>query len=245
MISPAEIESAAATFGAPVAQIERDHLISHVLAALPQSENLVFFGGTALCRTWLPGLRLSEDIDLLVDDLRDTETLRRTVSRQIQRDFPNPTWISVSSQHDVDTWMLVTGNIEVKVQFALWRHQWQDAVPVVKQHVELRYTDLPATVEMLVPTGPGFAAMKIMAWTDRHAPRDLYDLAALAEAGLVNTEAHAIVKLLAGHTPTANSIGNVPLKKVEAGWADELGHQGANTRTPTDCLKVVRDALNG
>jgi predicted nucleotidyltransferase len=43
----------------------------------------------------------------------------------------------------------------------------------------LRYSDLPESAELRVPTPSGFAAMKLMAWFDRHTPRDLYDLAAL------------------------------------------------------------------
>lgn len=48
--------------------MRRDHLISHLLGALssmPNNKELVFFGGTALARTLLPDLRLSEDIDLI------------------------------------------------------------------------------------------------------------------------------------------------------------------------------------
>jgi hypothetical protein len=54
-------------FGVPAGQIERDHLVSYVLARLPEMAlDATFFGGSALCRTHLPGWRLSEDIDLLV-----------------------------------------------------------------------------------------------------------------------------------------------------------------------------------
>ena len=54
-------------FGVPAGQIERDHLVSHVLARLPEMPlDATFFGGSALCRTHLPDWRLSEDIDLLV-----------------------------------------------------------------------------------------------------------------------------------------------------------------------------------
>jgi predicted nucleotidyltransferase component of viral defense system len=37
-------------------QVRRDHLISHILAALSVSfhEQVIFFGGTALARTYLP-----------------------------------------------------------------------------------------------------------------------------------------------------------------------------------------------
>lgn len=61
-----EIEEVAARFGVATSQVWRDHLISHVLAAIAQTvetTDLIFFGGTALSRTHLRGVRLSEDID--------------------------------------------------------------------------------------------------------------------------------------------------------------------------------------
>ena len=70
MIDRTEIEAIAGQLGTREAQIMRDHLMSHVLAAVasgPDRDSVTFFGGTALCRTWLPGLRLSEDMDLLID----------------------------------------------------------------------------------------------------------------------------------------------------------------------------------
>ena len=71
MTGPDEIAVVAERFGAPEPQVVRDHLISHVLAALAGLPDEIagptmFFGGTALCRTWCPDIRLSEDIDLLV-----------------------------------------------------------------------------------------------------------------------------------------------------------------------------------
>lgn len=243
MIPPAEIESTAATFGAPETQIVRDHLISHVLAVLGESTDLVFFGGTALCRTWLPNLRLSEDIDLLVNDFRDADKRRQMVSRYLRLHFEDLVWTAAGSSHDVETWMLSTGSIEVKVQFALWRHGWREIVPCVQRPVQLRYSDLAPTVDFVVPTGVGFAAMKVIAWMDRAAPRDLYDLAALAEAGHLNAEAIAVTNRLSGFTPTAMSIGNVAMAKVEGAWINELGHQGATERNPSQCMDLVRSAL--
>jgi predicted nucleotidyltransferase component of viral defense system len=55
-----------------IGQVERDHLISHVLAFLGTSvgDQVQFIGGTALARTHLPAGRLSEDIDLIALDDR-------------------------------------------------------------------------------------------------------------------------------------------------------------------------------
>jgi hypothetical protein len=64
-------------FGVAAEQVERDHLISHVLAFLAQEfgDRIHFIGGTALARTHLPDGRLSEDIDLIaVDDRKSVWT---------------------------------------------------------------------------------------------------------------------------------------------------------------------------
>jgi len=63
-----DMERVASTFGVGMEQVRRDHLISHVLAAIVSdisTDDLVFFGGTALSRTHLADARLSEDIDLI------------------------------------------------------------------------------------------------------------------------------------------------------------------------------------
>jgi predicted nucleotidyltransferase component of viral defense system len=52
----AEWQQVASRFGVGMEQVRRDHLISHVLAAIScdvSTDALVFFGGTALSRTHL------------------------------------------------------------------------------------------------------------------------------------------------------------------------------------------------
>ncbi|GAA2900486.1 hypothetical protein GCM10010472_68450 [Pseudonocardia halophobica] len=53
MLDPAELQDVAATFGVDEAQVVRDHLISHLLAAASAEagDDVVLFGGTALART--------------------------------------------------------------------------------------------------------------------------------------------------------------------------------------------------
>ena len=56
-----DLETVAAKFGVGMEQVRRDHLISHILGALTTmdgTDDLTFFGGTALSRTHLPNLRL-------------------------------------------------------------------------------------------------------------------------------------------------------------------------------------------
>lgn len=62
-----ERDTVATQFGVSPEQVERDHLISHLLAAIADrfADRVHFIGGTALARTHLPDGRLSEDIDLV------------------------------------------------------------------------------------------------------------------------------------------------------------------------------------
>lgn len=79
------------------------------------------------------------------------------------------------------------------------------------QAVQLRYSDLlPDSVAIKVPTPSGFAAMKLLAWFDRHAPRDLYDLAALADASHIHRDAVDLVRSLAGYQPMSALERSVP-----------------------------------
>lgn len=50
-----------------------------------------FFGGTALCRTHLLDWRLSEDIDLLVDDAAATQAQLSGLARSLRREYPGLT----------------------------------------------------------------------------------------------------------------------------------------------------------
>lgn len=62
-----ERDAVAQQFGVAMDQVERDHLISHLLGFLSRDfgDRIHFIGGTAPARTHLPDGRLSEDIDLI------------------------------------------------------------------------------------------------------------------------------------------------------------------------------------
>jgi predicted nucleotidyltransferase component of viral defense system len=244
MIDRSEIEAVAGRFGVPDAQIIRDHLISHVLAAIADwsdRDRVTFFGGTALCRTWLPDLRLSEDIDLLIDSPTDGDALRTHITRRLRREFPSLAWTRLGSQHQVETWNLAADDLQVKVQFAR-RREWQ-AIPVVIEPVQLRYSDLSPSVDLQVPTASGFSAMKLIAWFDRHTPRDLYDLAALANADHIDKAALYLVRSIAGYTPSVATLERTIPHSVESSWQTELGHQASDLVSAEDCLTCVRRAL--
>lgn len=150
----------------------------------------------------------------------------------------------LGTHHDVETCTLATANADLKVQFAMWRHGWRDAIETTQAPVLLRYSDLPESAELTVPTASGFAAMKLLAWLDRAAPRDIYDLAALAEADMIDREALQAVHAIIGHTPTSQSVTNVAMSSVRKYWSIELEHQLDNPRSLDRCVEMVRDALD-
>src|SRR5437879_3042599 len=95
-LGPDERAATAAQFGVADSQVERDYLISLLLADLSANypESIVFFGGTALARTHLPDGRLSEDIDLIASTPRSplAAELTRTLPRAVQRRFGRLKW---------------------------------------------------------------------------------------------------------------------------------------------------------
>jgi Nucleotidyl transferase AbiEii toxin, Type IV TA system len=118
MLSPDDQAAVAEKFGVAVSQVRRDHLISHLLAALTvlAADQVVFFGGTALSRTYAPDGRLSEDIDLIATGpRRDVATLiEQGLPRAVRRNFPGLRWEpSLTAVRDTEPAVLM-------IQTVLW-----------------------------------------------------------------------------------------------------------------------------
>jgi hypothetical protein len=84
-------------FGVDMEQVRRDHLISHVLSAISArvpSADVVFFGGTALSRTYLTASRLSEDLDLIAVAPRSqvSAALQTAIRTGLARSHGAMTW---------------------------------------------------------------------------------------------------------------------------------------------------------
>lgn len=166
----------AAQFGVSGEQVERDHLISHVLAFLSATvrDRVHFIGGTALARTHLPNGRLSEDIDLIaIDDRKSVAatldaTLPRAFSRTHGRLTLEPTLSSVAST--IPAVLQSPSGLAVRIQLLSGRDRviW----PCERRVLVQRYTDAPAA-ELFVPTLSAFAASKTSTWVDRRGARDL------------------------------------------------------------------------
>jgi hypothetical protein len=245
VIETSEIEEWAQRFRVSAAQITRDHFISHLLRALgdlhPRTR---FFGGTALCRTHLEATRLSEDIDLLHPEPREfLATLREELPTAIRREFPDTSWSATAPEGDGFASSIGSPDVDAIKLYVGRDGTNTTAWEFIETCVGLRYTDLPQDQKFECPTAPTFAAMKLAAWTDRHAPRDLFDLAGLAALGtLRDPNVNRIYTARMGAPIVTAEFTRVP-KRTAAAWETELEAQVGELPPADACLARVRDEL--
>lgn len=81
--------------------------------------------------------------------------------------------------------------------------------------------------------------MNTLAWADRHAARDLYDLARLAELGALTPEAADLVREATGASVQKYEFASLP---SGLDWESQLAHQTSELPSPEWCLHVVNSA---
>ncbi|MEW2479987.1 nucleotidyl transferase AbiEii/AbiGii toxin family protein [Mycobacterium sp. NPDC049093] len=239
-----EKAAVAEQFGVATEQVERDHLISHLLAFLSRDfgDRIHFIGGTALARTHLSNGRLSEDIDLIaVGDRRSVAAgldaaLPRALARTHGRLALDPALSSVRDTHPAI--LRTSDGLAVRLQLLSPRDRivW----PTERRSLVQRYSDAPAA-ELLVPTRPAFAASKTATWFDRHASRDLWDLWALDRIGAIDAEAENLYRRF-GPTNNPPALRDFMTAPTEADWQSQLAGQTRLTVSPKDALTAVHDA---
>jgi predicted nucleotidyltransferase component of viral defense system len=184
-------DAVAAQFGVSTEQLERDHLISHVLAFLSDrvGDQIHFIGGTALARTYLLSGRLSEDIDLIAIDRKSVAaTIDSEIPRALARSHGRLTLEpTLSSGASVAPAVLYSPS-GLSVRFQLLSANDRVVWPSERRALVQRYTDAPAA-QLLVPTLPASAASKTSTWADRQGARDLWDLWALNQLGAIDWRA--------------------------------------------------------
>lgn len=238
-----DLDAVAAKFNVGEEQVKRDHLISHILGALTTmngADDLIFFGGTALSRTHLPNLRLSEDIDLITrNNRRETaEAIQEAIGRGLQRSHGTVDWspaLTATSGSEAATLMTQDGT---RVQIQLLSSEGYENWPTEKVPLIQRYADAPpASLTTFTPTA--FAAVKTATWADRSAPRDLYDMWALGEHGYITPEAAALYRRYGptGNNPAAHLFREAPSNEA---WADALEHQANIQIGPQEALERVK-----
>ncbi len=243
MIDQNEVRTRALAWGTTESQVRKDHLISHLLLALRGLPGFVFFGGTALNRSHLPACRLSEDVDLFLEpsDPGDPAAILTALQERTRREFPDLVMLPGGSREDVRSYTASAEGLLVRVQIVGPRHEYT-LYPTEMADVALRYPDLPAGVALRLPTREAFVAMKCAAYEDRAAPRDLFDLAALAGAGAINQSAIEVLRRFRGYGPTEWHYDDSRCPSTGE-WAAELAHQTRHPGDPQDALRGVRAAL--
>lgn len=238
MIDDREVRRRASSLGVPESQVRRDHLLSHLINVLREAQDVVFIGGSALNRTQLPDLRLSEDLDAHLLD-GDPQAVVDSLVRGVRLDFPSISQGEYMRREDVHTFLLATGGLTVQVQIIRRRLEWT-ALPSEQTHVRLYYSDLPETALLLAPSAESFGAMKLTAFIERKAPRDLFDLRGLAERGLLTEHTLELSRQLLGRPLSPPEFDRTP---GDEAWTIELAHQVADPGQPDDALRIVREAL--
>lgn len=229
-------------FGVAQEQVRRDHLISLILAALQDhTDALIFFGGTALARTYLTAGRLSEDIDLIATTDRQVtaRAVSSTIDRALRVTHGRINWTAaIADTRDSEPSSLVTDDgliVRIQLLSAQGYPPWPTAVHEIHQ----RYSGIAPT-RLRTPTRDSFAAWKTAAWFDRQAPRDLYDLWALALTGALTRSA---AELFAAHTgyglPQDHMFATAP---TIHDWQEQLSGQTRLTVGPQAALQIVRSA---
>lgn len=237
MLDSVEEERVREAFNSTEAQVRRDHAISHVLAALQKIESdMVFFGGTALSRTFLSEGRLSEDIDLYSSDRKALCHELSELPDLIEEEFPQAYWDVLPSQTaDPRSSLLVCDtSIQIKIQVIDSHSRGWKSIPTNQVLIHQRYSDVPKT-QLIVPTFDGFVAMKALAWFDRGTPRDLFDLEGLARSKGVSSDARELIMRLLGFELTEEML----TRKISGLWHEELAHQTKQLTSEQECLSVV------
>jgi predicted nucleotidyltransferase component of viral defense system len=236
-----EAAAVAEKFGVALEQVRRDHLISSILSALQaHADDLIFFGGTALARTYLPGGRLSEDIDLIAADRgAAARAIRRTIDRALRVTHGRVDWTAALEDiRDTEPVNLVTDDGLI-VRLQLLNAQGYPPWPTAVHDIHQRYGDIAPT-RLRTPVRDSFAAWKTAAWFDRRAPRDLYDLWALATAGALTRSA---AELFRAHTgvglPQDHMFTTAPTAQD---WQEQLSAQTCLAVGSDEALQIVRSA---
>ncbi|MHC9293763.1 nucleotidyl transferase AbiEii/AbiGii toxin family protein [Mycobacterium sp. LTG2003] len=243
-MDPDERESVATQFGVSAEQVERDHLISHLLGFLSHNfgDRIHFIGGTALARTHLPDGRLSEDIDLIaVGNRKDVaHELDSALPRAVARTHGRLT-VEPALRATADTFPVVLRPADGRpVRLQLLSARDRTVWPTERRRLVQRYADAPPA-ELLVPTLHAFAASKTATWADRHAARDLWDLWALSRLGAIDAVAAGLFRRYGptNKNPMPHMFNTAP---SDVDWQSQLASQTRLTVSATEALKKVRES---
>ncbi|MBX9718254.1 MAG: nucleotidyl transferase AbiEii/AbiGii toxin family protein, partial [Microbacteriaceae bacterium] len=129
------------------------------MAAIEGVAGVVFFGGTALTRTVLPDLRLSEDIDLIAVRPRSAvvRDLASAIEQGLARSFGEVRWRPpLDATRDAQpTALAVQDRLSVQVQVV--SQTGRAVLPTQRRTITQRFSDAPPVI-LETLTDSGFAA---------------------------------------------------------------------------------------
>lgn len=183
-------------------------------------------------------MRLSEDLDVYLIEGKADDVADRLLEG-VRLEYPGASVISRVRQYDVATYILEVDGLRIQIQVISNRPEWRK-LPAESTPVRLKYSDLADSVALTVPTVEAFGAMKLSAYIDRAAPRDLFDLKELAVRGLVGHESIALTRQLLGRPLARQEFESSP---TDDQWNLELSHQVASEGRPNEALDAVSRVL--
>ena len=244
MLTDSDRERIKTKFGADDTQVERDHLISRLLAELSREMQslLKFYGGTALSRSYLPNGRLSEDVDLIAVGPRTeiAQQVMRALTLGLAREFGRPTFTPALNQVRGAAPVVMRVPSGPQVQLQLLPENHYPAWPFHLTTLPSRYSDCEPA-ELSIPTRDAFVAWKTSAFMDRRASRDLWDLAALAELAAFTPEAGSLFEQF-GPLRRLPSESTIPGAPDQSTWERDLSHQTRLALTAEEARARVVDA---
>lgn len=195
-----------------------------------------------MSRTHLPGLRLSEDIDLIALGQRaeTAERIQSALESKLRRVLGAPAFtppLAQTRQPDPSVMKVGSSSIQIQLLSSDGYPNW----PTEVIELEQRYRDAPSA-QLRVLTPAAFVVSKLSSWNDRGAPRDLYDLWAMAAEGMIDQQASELFARL-GPFARVSDVSFTRLPTAEQ-WKAALGHQCRIEVSPAEAAATVRDALN-
>jgi predicted nucleotidyltransferase component of viral defense system len=158
-----------------------------------------------------------------------------------QREFPGLSIESTRRQSDVTTYVATHADLSVMLQVVGARPEHR-AYETGEAAVSLRYSDLQPFVGLLIPSVATFGAMKLGAYEDRRAARDLFDLAELVTISGLTAESLDILKQTRGVGPIKHRYAD-QLRPTNSEWQTQLGHQTKALGDPKEALEAVKARL--
>lgn len=261
MIRSAEVSKLAHQEGVGARVIEKDYVLSWLLAAIAESklrDGMAFKGGTALKRMYYPDYRFSEDLDFTVTVDRPHEELVKTLTglfprlrRQVNLNLTlHRAELSVFDS----TTLLInyvgplrarSGSRNLKMDFTRGELL---LYPTGERPVQAPYSDYPSDVTLLTYALEEVLIEKLCALMGRTEPRDLYDVYWLFEQGemdLLFVPANFALKSQhKGHDP--ERLAEAVTKKERAFgrlWTSRLAVQVQDLPPLKEVLRVVRRHL--